>query len=140
MDKGTKGGRLRHVPIDTDEKRALVDRVKLAIPVGDSLSGKSDKTLESAKKWLCRQLKVIGMTQKDLGVTMHSLRHGYVHRELAARNVLIPIKVRNQRIQQALQAELDQIKPIPIPFSKAVAERKAVAEALSHSRISVNGA
>jgi integrase len=75
---GTKGGRDRVVPIDTPEKRELIDRAKAFAP--SKLASTSDPalTLAQAKNRYYHVLRSCGITRAD-GITGHGLRHGYAN-------------------------------------------------------------
>jgi integrase len=77
VSHGTKGGRDRVVPIDSDQKRAIMEEAKRLV------GGKKDTPLARPGKNLKQNLRrfnyvveKFGITKKDLGVTGHGLRHG----------------------------------------------------------------
>lgn len=79
VNVGTKGGRDRVVPIDTPEKRELIDRAK-TFAASKNVST-SDQRLSLAQiknhyNAVCRAAKIT----KDYGITSHGLRHGYANR------------------------------------------------------------
>lgn len=126
---GTKGGRPRTVPINTPELRALVDEMKRVVQPDDSLSGKS-RSLEAACKWYYRQMRKLGITKDQLGVTSHGLRHEYVHQRLAERGVTAPVK--------AATADESNQGGSPIKSRKEVMEvRRQVSNMVGHSRPSI---
>ena len=117
---GTKGGRDRVVPIDTPEKRALIDRAKTF--AASKLASTSDpaRTLAQAKNHYYHVLRSCGITRAD-GITGHGLRHGYA----------------NDRYQQiAGQPSPVRGGTTPDPDTDQAA-RLEVAEELGHSRASV---
>jgi integrase len=79
--RGTKGGRKRYVPIDTD---ARLQAIKLA---QDLVIGESDSisdpqlTLVQAIRHLRYVMERFGVTKKALGVVPHGLRHQYAEDE-----------------------------------------------------------
>lgn len=76
---GTKGGRARIVPIDTDEKRALLEQAK-TIAKGNSrgvLSVKPSMSLSGAIARYYHLARKVGISKKALGVTLHGLRHEF---------------------------------------------------------------
>ncbi len=83
---GTKGGRARMVPIDTDEKRALLEQAK-TIARGNSrgiLSNKPSMSLNRAIARFYYLTRKVGICKNGLGVTLHGLRHefaGSVYKE-----------------------------------------------------------
>lgn len=76
---GTKGGRARMVPIDTDEKRALLERAKEIAKgnVRGVLSVKPSMSLRQAISRYYHLARKVGIEKKALGVTLHGLRHEF---------------------------------------------------------------
>ena len=117
---GTKGGRDRVVPIDTPEKRELIDKAKTF--AASKLASTSDptKTLAQVKNHYYHVLRSCGITRAE-GITSHGLRHGYA----------------NDRYEQIAG------QPSPVRGGTAsdrdtdLAARLEVAEELGHSRESV---
>ena len=75
--RGTKGGRARLVPIDTDAKRAALE---LARRVAVSDAGHLGDPRRSLKQNRTRFYTVLGrhgITRRELGITAHGLRHQY---------------------------------------------------------------
>jgi len=90
---GTKGGKYREVPIETDAQRALLERCKLiAITKNDSLSGRI-RNKKQAMNWfkLCNQ-KVGATKAGKFGKTPHGLRHAYAHAGFLNGGVPVPVK------------------------------------------------
>ena len=75
---GTKGGRDRVVPIDTPEKRELIEKAKTF--AASKLASTSDPnlTLAQAKNHYYHVLRACGITRAQ-GLTSHGLRHGYAN-------------------------------------------------------------
>jgi len=116
---GTKGGRLRHVPVESAEQRALVDACKAAVAVNDSLSGK-EVSLKLARRRYKHLAEKFGITRRGLGVTGHGLRHGYAHREYRdALGVDAPVR------------QPDAPRP---GRERAKDGKRRIAQALGHSR------
>ena len=117
---GTKGGRDRVVPIDTPEKRELIDRAKTFAASKLASTSDPNRTLAQAKNHYYHVLRSCGITRAN-GITSHGLRHGYAndrYRQIAGR----PSPVRGGT---APDRDTDQ------------AARLEVAEELGHSRESV---
>jgi integrase len=117
---GTKGGRDRVAPIDTPEKRALVDLAKTF--AASRLASVSDPalTLAQVKNHYYHVLRGCGITRAD-GITGHGLRHGYA----------------NDRYRQ-ISGEASPVRGGHAPDRDAdKAARLEVAEELGHSRESV---
>lgn len=77
--KGTKGGRPRMVPIETDKQRAvLAEALELASMNRRGLvAGKTHLTLRQAKNRFYTVMREVGVTRKETGLVAHGLRHGY---------------------------------------------------------------
>lgn len=79
---GTKTGRPRDVDreLGTDKMKALgnqaLTELKAMTPQGEH-AGYPDLTLKQAKNRFKNVLRAAGVTRKQLGVTMHSMRHEY---------------------------------------------------------------
>ena len=117
---GTKGGRDRVVPIDTPEKRALIDQAKTF--AASKLASTSDpaRTLAQAKNHYYHVLRSCGITRAD-GLTGHGLRHGYA----------------NDRYEQIAGQPSPVRGGITPDRDTDQAARLEVAEELGHSRASV---
>lgn len=72
---GSKGGRLRFVPVSTPlRKTALSHAMTMCTTQGESVSG-STRTLKQALRRFNYVMERAGITHKALGVTSHGLRH-----------------------------------------------------------------
>lgn len=71
---GTKGGRKRDVAIESEAQRGLVARAQAMVAVGQPLA-RPGYTLKQNLQHYFDVLKAIGVTQAQLGVTGHGLRH-----------------------------------------------------------------
>lgn len=130
VERGTKGGRPREIPVDTDHKREVLADCQRAITgPTDSLAG-MHRRLKQAKNWYHNGLTALGVSSFGLfGRTGHGLRHGFVQRELEARGAPVAVKVpAGMPIETSLTR--DELK----------VARLEVAELVGHSRISVTGA
>ena len=83
---GPKNGRARMVPIDTDQKRAVIERAKAMVKFADMRLGEllRDRNgnvlrLEQAVNRFTKVLQKCGITKRGLGVTAHGLRHQYAN-------------------------------------------------------------
>lgn len=117
---GTKGGRDRVVPIDTPDKRELIDRAKTFAASKLASTSDPNRTLAQAKNHYYHILRSCGITRAD-GLTGHGLRHGYA----------------NDRYEQITG------QPAPVRGGTMLdpdtdkAARLEVAEELGHSRESI---
>ena len=117
---GTKGGRDRVVPIDTPEKRELIDKAKTFAASKLASTSDPNKTLAQVKNHYYHLLRSCGITRAE-GLTSHGLRHGYANdRYQQITGDLSPV-----RGGRTLDTESDQ------------AARLEIAEELGHSRGSV---
>ena len=79
VEKGTKNGLKRYVPIDSDEKREALAFACAVAKVTDGHIGWHDRSLKQAVKKMANIMAKFGITKKDLGVTLHGLRHERMH-------------------------------------------------------------
>jgi site-specific recombinase XerC len=75
--RGTKGGRARLLPIDTDAKRAALALARRAAVSDSGHLGDPCRTLEQNRTRLYTVLARFGVTRQQLGITAHGLRHQY---------------------------------------------------------------
>jgi integrase len=73
--RGTKGGRMRLIPIDTDAKRAALDLARRVADGGHL--GDPRRSLGQNRTRFYTVLARFGVTRRQLGVTAHGLRHQY---------------------------------------------------------------
>ena len=127
LDRGTKGGLGRSVPIETETQRAVLAMVREFMESRPHLNhlGWPDRNLEQARDHFYYLADKIGLTRKGLGVTSHGFRHGYVHQLMISKGLIPPVKGGGN----------DQM---------SVKERNAVmlqaSRALGHSRVSITPA
>jgi len=122
VNVGTKGGRDRVVPIDTPEKRALIERAKGFAASKMASTSDPTKTLAQVKNHYYHVLRACGITQ-ETGITSHGLRHEYA----------------NDRYQQ-LSGEASPVRGGDLAASDRDTDKAArleVAEELGHSREAV---
>jgi site-specific recombinase XerC len=80
ISDGTKGGRARVVPINTEEKRALLEQCKKLVGyTKNAYMGEPTNSLLQNKNRFYYVMRKFGITKEDLGVTAHGLRHEYVN-------------------------------------------------------------
>jgi integrase len=75
---GTKGGRDRVEPIDTAEKRALLERAKTFVATRPSSTSDPKMKLHQWKNHYYHVVRACGITRND-GITSHGLRHQYAN-------------------------------------------------------------
>ncbi|HTR24389.1 MAG TPA: hypothetical protein VMI10_10420 [Terriglobales bacterium] len=123
VKRGTKGGRMRLVPIDTPEKRAVLEKAKRLVAKGAHL-GVPGRSLAWNRRHFYTVCEKVGLTRKELGVTPYGARHQYAgdrYQQCAGE----PPPVRGGR---PIDREVDR------------AARLQVARELGHSRESITGA
>lgn len=120
VNLGTKGGRDRVVPINTPEKRTLIERAKTFAHSKLSSTSDPQKTLAQVKNHYYSVLRACGITRKD-GMTAHGLRHEYANN----RYQQVSGKASPVRGGQQMDRQTDRVA------------RLEVAEELGHSRESI---
>lgn len=79
VDRGTKGGRPRLVPVDSDLKRETLDAAKQLMKRPTQNLCRPGKKLHQEIAHHYYVMRKVGITAKDLGVTPHGLRHEYLN-------------------------------------------------------------
>lgn len=116
--RGTKGGRKRYVPIDTDARLQAIKLAQdLVIGENDSISD-PQFTLVQAIRHLRYVMERFGVTKKALGVVPHGLRHQYATDEY----------------QQATGSPAPVNGGETLDRAVDVAARRDIAERLGHGR------
>jgi len=123
LKEGTKGGRTRMVPVETQEQKRWLE---VAIQEASTnrqgrLQYKEGITLEQARNHLQSILRLCGLTKDQTGLTVHGLRHSYacnLYREFTGE----PAPIQGGGI---VDAELDR------------RARREISLRLGHGRISV---
>lgn len=75
--EGTKGGRLRRVPIETEYQQQALDYARQMAAKSNTGRLRWGTTFRQAKDRYYTLAKRLGMTKRQLGVTAHGLRHSY---------------------------------------------------------------
>ncbi|NBB60003.1 Fis family transcriptional regulator [Pseudomonas sp. ODNR1LW] len=121
---GTKGGRDRTVPIDSEKKRELLDRAKTFAGRPTASTASPELSLKQALGHYSRVLRNAGITKAAAGVTSHGLRHNYA----------------NDRYQHYAGADSPVRGGSLAEFDRELdrAARIEVSEELGHSRESVS--
>lgn len=122
--RGAKGKRRRPIPIDSPEKWEAIKRAQNLVSAKRGHLGYPGLSLKQTLKRISDVLTRFGITEKDLGITAHGLRHQYGHGVYrAAAGVEPPV-----RGGPAIDPKLD------------TAARLKVAEQLGHARKQISGA
>jgi hypothetical protein len=119
--RGTKGGRLRRVPIDTAAKRAALEAAKALVQASEGNLAHPGRDLKQNLKRLHNVLTKFAVTRRALGITAHGLRHEYVGDGYQARSGVAP-PVRGGRV---IDRDTDR------------RVRLALAQELGHSRVQI---
>jgi integrase len=125
---GTKGGRVRFVPIDTPAKVDLVARAKSFVRFDANPLGNQQLELPQAMRRFYYVMDKFGVTMRGLNVTAHGLRHGYAQTnyELFAAESTPP-------------PDPDVGKRATVDATEEADARRRVAELLGHSRAQITG-
>lgn len=120
---GTKGGRGRMVPIDSDIKRAALAHAQKTVSGVNEALGYPGLTLKQSLARLSNRMTKLGITKKGLGITLHGLRHEYA----------------NDRFEEMTGAKTPVRGGKKGELSKEIEDKARidVSEELGHSRISV---
>lgn len=124
IERGTKGGRPRVVPvINEHQRRVLEAAVKVATENGGSMVP-SSYPLKRWRSYYYHVMAMFGVTRKGRGITSHGLRHGHLQRRyVELTGMEPPVKADGLRDRYAC----DDIAPA----------RRELAEEAGHSRASV---
>lgn len=124
---GSKNGRSRVIPIETEEQRKAGEWLKLFVKDrGIDYLGWHGKSLAQAYNRMSNTFRhKHGITLAKLDVTPYGLRHQFVHHILARHGIVVPVK--GGTSGQVTEEELD------------FAMRKA-SQALGHARPQITGA
>lgn len=117
VNVGTKGGRDRVVPIDTIEKRALIEKAKGFTANKTSSTSDPSLRLHQVKNRYYAVMRACGITKTQGGITSHGLRHGFANDRYSALS--------------------GRLSPVRGGSGDDKAARLAVAEDLGHSRESI---
>lgn len=124
LARGTKGGRLRYVPVDTpDRERAMEAARRCVLREEESISDPR-YTLAQAMRHLRYVMELFGITKRDLGVVPHGLRHQFA----------------------ADQYQMLAGVPPPVEGGPALSSdectvaRRAISEQLGHARLQITNA
>lgn len=121
IERGTKGGRPRTVPVVNEHQRRVLEAaVKVATENGGSMIP-SSYPLKRWRSYYYHVMAMFGVTRKGRGITSHGLRHGYLQRRyVELTGMKPPVKADGLRDRYAC----DDIAPA----------RRGLAEEAGHSR------
>lgn len=123
---GTKGGRHRVIPIETEYQRQTLS---LAVRMAQSKSKRiipAHCTLEQAYQRARYRMRILGLTKKGLGITGHGLRHQYAQ-HCYEQEAGIPCPIRGG-------------DPAMIDRNRDLHVRHDVMQRMGHSRADISGA
>lgn len=107
---GTKGGKPRTVPIDSDLKRQVMAALKNFVIKkhrhAKAHIGDPNCTLEQNLKRYSYVLGTCGMTKKELGFTGHSFRQEYLNDELERRGLIPTIRGGDGKAATKLETDI----------------------------------
>ena len=128
---GTKGGRERMVDITNDGQRAVLDAAKAMVRLKNGYVGHPDKTLKQSLRRFLYVLESHGITQKEMGITSHGLRHqrlNDLYEEVAGEPS--PVRSYGHGAQSVSGADPDRVE----------LARAKVSAAAGHARLSISSA
>ena len=79
VEFGTKNGLKRHVPIETEYQREMLDYACRLAKTTEAHIGWEDLSLKQAVKKIANIMQKFKVTKKDAGATLHGLRHENMH-------------------------------------------------------------
>ena len=123
VEFGTKGGRPRSVPVETDSQRAVLELAMEVVKTREGHVGWTDKTLKQALRRYSNVLTKFGVTKANMEITGHGLRHDYAN-DKYERMTGSPSPVRGG-LKDVVNAEDDYVA------------KMQVSRALGHSRTSI---
>ena len=124
---GTKGGRERVVPIETEEQRQVLALAKSRVKHVNEHIGHPDLTLEQAIRRVNYVFERFGLTKRGLGVTAHGLRHEHLN-DLYEQVTGVPSPVRGGSVVGALDQHLHDVA------------RARVSQEAGHNRLNISDA
>ena len=93
VERGTKGGRRRYVPLDSDDKRQVLELAQAATIAPDGHLGFAGLPLKETMKKFRNRMAAHGITLRDAGIVPHGLRHQFAHARYAEiTGVLSPVQ------------------------------------------------
>ena len=125
LTDGTKGGRRRLVPVETETQRAFLDLMKQVTKFRNTSMGHPGLRLDQDINRFNYVMAKAGLTRKNTGLTSHGLRHQYANDRLEFLSGQ-PSPVRSGKA--------------PVDLEAFNAAREMVTEELGHSRISITTA
>ena len=124
VKRGTKGGRVRWVPIDTPEKREALEKAKRLVAHKNAHLSVPGRSLAWNRRHFYTVCEKVGLPHKQLGVPAYGARHQYAG-DRYEQSAGEPPPVRGGK---PIDREIDQ------------AARLRVARELGHARESITGA
>ena len=124
---GTKGGRERVVPIETQEQRDILALAKSRVKHVNEHIGHPDLNLEQSIRRVNYVFEKFGLTRRGLGVTAHGLRHEHlndVYESIAG----VPSPVRSGSVTAEIDKHLHDIA------------RARVSQEAGHARLNISNA
>ena len=82
LQSGTKGGKIRRIPLDTPEQIAVFDWARRIAATGNTKRLRwTDCTWKQAQRRFYHYISArLGISRKTMGISAHGLRHGYAQR------------------------------------------------------------
>jgi integrase len=122
--RGTKGGRRRFIPVDSELRRRALDYARSVVKNPSSSVSNPTLTLQQAMRHQRYVMERFGLTKRDLGVVPHGLRHEFAIAEYGARTGEEPPVAGGSTVERDCDENA----------------RVAVSALLGHGRIQITGA
>lgn len=136
--EGTKGGRERMVPVESDYQRQVLAEAKAAVSIWDGHIGHPGKSLAQNLRRFSYVMERMGLTKKDLGATAHGLRHqrlNDIFEEVAG----VPSPVRQMSGLDSMSGSDAVVVEKGDPYLWKAAQQK-VSHVGGHARLSISTA
>ena len=124
---GTKGGRERVIPIETEEQRSILELAKTRAKHVNDHIGPPDLNLEQALRRVNYVFEKFGLTKRGLGVTAHGLRHEHLN-NLYENLTGVPSPVRSSSVTATIDRHLHDVA------------RARVSQEAGHNRLNISNA
>lgn len=134
---GTKGGRPRRIPVETDEQREALAWARRVAVSGNTkrLRWPGLTWLQARRRFYHYMHRHMMISKEQLGVTAHGLRHGYAHVSYEDKTgVPAPVKIATG---QGVGGNGAPTPPPELTRASHLAASQEVSRALGHGRIDV---
>lgn len=110
LEAGTKGGKVRTVPVDSELKRQVLDHLKEYVGRKHGFAkahlGNQKKTLQQNLKRYDYVMATCGVTKAERGFTGHSFRQEYMIDQLGKHGIVATVRGGSGRAETNLETEI----------------------------------